>query len=419
MRRIAIVGAGQAGLHLALGLQGAPPGDAGGYEVLVVTDRTPEQIRAGRVQSTQLMFGPARALERAAGLNLWDGETPWTTGNRIITADPPGTADRMFGAPLDEPAQSVDLRVKTARWLELFEERGGRVEYRPVSADDLPGLAAAHDLTLLASGRGGLGGVLGRDGRHSPYDRPQRALAVLYLHGVTPLPEVPGYLRMTTTPGTGELLTLPGRTLSGPCTIVMWQGVPGGPFDCWQDNPAPDAALARTLELMRVHAPWDYERCADAEPTDGGAALTGSLTPVVRHPVADVAPGSYVLGMADAVVLNDPLAGQGSNNAAHCADRYLRAILDRGTLPFDRAWAQETFASWWEHARHTVMFSNLLVRPLPDHVQRVVGAAPEYPEIAHRYVNGFAHPADYREWLLDADRADAYLAAVTGGRTAT
>ncbi|MFI0742171.1 styrene monooxygenase/indole monooxygenase family protein [Streptomyces sp. NPDC021100] len=413
MRGIAIVGAGQAGLHLALGLQGAGGGSSG-YRVLLVSDRTPGEIRAGRVVSTQQMFAPARALERAAGLNLWDGEAPWITGAGLTTAGPAGTVLRAFGAALDEPAQSVDLRLKTARWLELFEERGGRVEYRPVTADDLPDLAAAHDLTVLASGRGGLGSVLGRDPRHSPHDRPRRALAVVYLHGVHPHPEAPGRLRMTSVRGVGELFVIPALTLSGPCSILMWEAVPDGPFDRWRDSPGPAELLARSLELMREYVPWEYELCADAEPTDAGAALTGAVTPVVRHPVAEVAPGTHVLGMADAVVLNDPLAGQGCNSAARCADRYLRAIVERGDRPFDHAWMYGTFASWWEHARHAVAFSDLLLGPPPDHVRRVALAAADHPEVAHRYVNGFADPAGYRDWLLDADRADAYLTAVTG-----
>ncbi|GAA0430750.1 styrene monooxygenase/indole monooxygenase family protein [Streptomyces luteireticuli] len=409
MRRIAIVGAGQAGLHLALGLLRAAPG---AYEVLLVSDRRPEEIRAGRVQSTQQMFGPARALERAAGLNLWDGEVPWIEGMRLTTADPPGVAARTIAADLEEPAQSVDLRVKTARWLELFEEEGGRAEYRAVTADDLPALAAAHDLTLVASGRGDLGAVFGRDERHSPFTEPQRALAVVYVHGVAPHPEWPAHMRMTGCPGVGELMVLPGLTLSGPCTMLLWEAVPGGPFDRWRDRPGPAEALERSLELMRAWSPWEYERCAAAVPTDEGAVLTGAFAPVVRHPVAEVAPESYVLGMADAVVLNDPVTGQGSNNAAHCADHYLRAVLDRGDEPFDRAWMHAAFAPWWERARHTVAFTNTVLRPLPPHVRAVLTAAAGRPDIAHRYVNGFPDPAGYRDWLLDADRAEAYLAAL-------
>src|SRR6478672_4943236 len=47
MRKIAIVGAGQSGLQLALGLLQK------GYEVTVISNRTPEQVLNGRVTSSQ------------------------------------------------------------------------------------------------------------------------------------------------------------------------------------------------------------------------------------------------------------------------------------------------------------------------------------------------------------------------------
>ena len=45
----------------------------------------------------------------------------------------------------------------------------------------------------------------------------------------------------------------------------------------------------------------------------------------------------------DAVCLNDPITGQGSNNAAKAAAVYLKRILDHGDRPFDEAWMQGTF----------------------------------------------------------------------------
>lgn len=48
MRKVAIVGGGQSGLQLALGLQQK------GYPVTVVSNRTPEQVRQGRVTSSHI-----------------------------------------------------------------------------------------------------------------------------------------------------------------------------------------------------------------------------------------------------------------------------------------------------------------------------------------------------------------------------
>ncbi|MFE0045056.1 styrene monooxygenase/indole monooxygenase family protein [Streptomyces albireticuli] len=486
MRRIAIVGAGQAGLQLALGLLagradggtgfagggggGGAAGDSGdsrgawdvggnggpggaqatggstggtestagtggtkstggtagtgsagtttstpGYEVTVHAARTPEQLRTGPVLSTQIMFGPALALERAAGLDLWDAETPPLTSLRLAAADPPGTLSARMGATLDEPARSVDQRVKTARWLELVEERGGRVEYGVVEPDQLERIATAHDLTVVATGHGPLSEIFGRDTRHSPYDRPRRHLAALYAHGVARDPEARGaQVRTNPVADLGEFFAMEGTTVSGPCAMLLWTARPGGPFDCWQDRPGPDATAARTLELLRAHVPWEYELCAGLEPTDAGAALAGAVTPVVRHPVARVGADRHVLGMADAVVLNDPVSGQGANSAARCADTYLRAVLGHGDRPFDRTWMLRTFAAYWEHARHVTAFSNMLLEPLPGHAARILDAAAGHPEVAHRYFNGYADPASFQDWFMDADRADAYLTAVTG-----
>ena len=65
MRKILIVGSGQSGLQLALGLQ------ARGYDVTVMTARTAEEIRDGQVMSTQCMFEYSLDLERGLGLDLW------------------------------------------------------------------------------------------------------------------------------------------------------------------------------------------------------------------------------------------------------------------------------------------------------------------------------------------------------------
>ncbi len=58
MSTILIVGGGQAGLQLALGLL------KGGHEVTVVSNRTPDDIRDGKVMSSQCMFDAALQRER-------------------------------------------------------------------------------------------------------------------------------------------------------------------------------------------------------------------------------------------------------------------------------------------------------------------------------------------------------------------
>lgn len=403
-----IVGAGQAGLQLGLSLHRHE------YDVTIMSARTPDEIRSGRVMSTQCMFGPALQHERDYGLNLWERQTPKIEGLGLSIADPDHGRALDWVGRLDDYAQSVDQRVKMAGWLELFEDRGGKVVYHGVTTSDVDSLTSFYDLVIIAAGKGELVELFDRDPSRSPYTSTQRILSVVYVHGMTPRPEHPTMhaVRFNVIPGVGELFIMPCCTVSGPCDILFFEGIPGGPLDCWDDRPGPAEHLRRTLELMREYVPWEYERCASVELTDSRATLTGGYPPVVRQPVGELPSGGQVLGMADVVVANDPITGQGSNSASKCAASYLASILEQGNEPFDGTWMQRAFDRYWSDAQHTTMWTNALLGPPPEHVMKILGAASAYPEIARRFVNGFADPADYQHWFMDPDTAQMYLAAV-------
>jgi hypothetical protein len=422
-RGVAVVGAGQAGLHLALSLQAA------GYPVRLVSDRTGEQIRSGHVLSTQAMFGPARALERDAGLALWDGAAPdvtWMYAVLAVDAAP----QLEIVAELEAPEHSVDQRVKMPVWLEMFEQRGGTVEYRAATPETVAGLAAQHDLTVVGAGRGLLRDMFARNDSCSPFTAPQRILACIYLHGVTPMhrngaasPVGGQAVRVHITPGVGELFLQPALTTSGPCTALMWEAVPGGPLDAFADRPDPDAMLARSLDLIRRHTPWEYDAVACAHPTDPHATLYGAITPTVRHPVAHLGPNATpVLGMADTLVLNDPVTGQGANNAARCAALYAHRITshagqDAGT-GFDAIWMQDTFDAFWQQARHSVDFTTAMLGTTPQHIARALAAAAAHPGIAAQLARTYADPAEYAAWLATPEATQRYLSAHDGAASA-
>ncbi len=67
------------------------------------------------------------------------------------------------------------------------------------------------------------------------------------------------------------------------------------------------------------------------------------------------------LGVADVVVANDPITGQGANAAAKCAAVYLDAIIARGAKPFDEVWMRETFDRYWDIARHVTKWTNAML----------------------------------------------------------
>jgi hypothetical protein len=406
MRKVLIVGAGQSGLQLALSLLDHD------YDVTVMSARTPDEIRYGKVMSTQCMFDAALQHERDHKINLWEDETVRVEGLGVSIAAPDSSRALDWFGPLEKYAQSVDQRVKMAGWLELVEERGGKVVIHGVTTSDLAPLAKLYDLVVVAAGKGELVQLFDRVPERSPYTEPQRALSLAYVHGLEPRPEHPDKagVRFNIIPGVGELFMIPAYTLSGNCDILFFEGVPGGPLDCWSDRPSPQAHLDRILALMKQFLPWEYDRSKNAVLTDEKATLAGGYTPVVRDAVGKLPSGTAVLGMADVVVANDPITGQGSNNASICAASYLDSILARGDRPFDEEWMRASFEKYWEYAQHVTIWTNAMLQPPPPHVLQIIGAAGQNPAVAKRFANGFSDPTDFQHWFLDPVKAEKYLA---------
>jgi 2-polyprenyl-6-methoxyphenol hydroxylase-like FAD-dependent oxidoreductase len=402
MRTIAILGAGQAGLQLALGLQ------RHGYSVTLLTDRTPEQIRAGSVMSTQCMFHDALEAERELGLNLWEETCPPVSGMAVQIAGPDGTPALAWKAPLDQPAQSVDQRLKLPAWLELFAERGGSIRYASATIDDLEQLTLSHDLVVVAAGKGAINQLFPRDAERSPYAAPQRVIALVTVHGMQPV-EPYDLVSFNIIPGVGEFFVLPSLGASGTYHNLLFEAIPGGPLDCWGDITTPESHLARALECLERWLPWEAGRCANVTLTDAKGVLRGQFAPTVRHAVGRLPSGRAVLGMADAVVLNDPLTGQGSNNAAKCAAIYLERILAHADAPFDAEWMQASFDRFWEYASYVTQWSNAMLAPPPPHIIDILGAASQAPALAQRFVNGFNNPPAFFPWLVDPAVAQATI----------
>ncbi len=407
MAKITIIGGGQSGLQLAIGLL------QNGYDVTVVSDRTPEQIRDGRVSSSQCMFATALDNERALGIDFWDDTCPPVEGIALAVPHPeiPGAKAIDWGARLDRVAQSVDQRVKFPRWMEHFAASGGEVVFHDASVDDLERYAADSDLVVVAAGKGAIAQFFERDAERSQFDQPMRALALTYVTGMTPRPDFSAVC-FNIIPGVGEYFVFPALTTSGDCEIMVFEGVPGGPMDCWGDVTTPAEHLAKSKWILETFMPWEAERCRAVELTDELGILSGRFAPTVRKPVGLLPSGHPVLGMADAVLLNDPLTGQGSNNASKGAAIYLQSILDRGEGPFDAIWMQETFERLWSYAEKVVGWTNALLLPPPPHVLNVLGAAGQFPAVAHRFANGFDNPPEYYDWFMDPGKAEAYLAEV-------
>lgn len=398
MRRIAIVGAGQAGLQLAAGLL------AKGYHVTLATNRTAEEIRNGKVLSSQCMFHTALQTERDLGLNFWEDQCPAVEGIGLTVLHPEKPGEQLFSwaARLERYAQSVDQRVKMPVWIEEIVRRGGEVLIQDVGLPELEKLTASHDLVLLAAGKGEIVNLFPRDAERTTFQQPQRALALTYVKGMTPMSPF-SRVAFNLIPGVGEYFAFPALTTTGPCEIMVFEGIPGGPMDCWQGVQSPEQHLEKSLEIVRRYVPWEAERCRSIELTDANGFLSGRFTPMVRKPLLELPSGRRVFGMADALVVNDPITGQGSNNAAKCTRIYLDSIVAHGDQPFTDAWMRETFERYWSYAQHVVRWTNTMLVPPAPHMLDLLAAASQSRTLASTIANGFDDPRSFAPWWFDAD----------------
>lgn len=403
MRKITIIGAGQSGLLMGIGLKKK------GYDVTIVTNRTGDEIFNGGILSSQAMFGAALDIERDFGVDFWEDECPKIDGVSLTVASPDGDKAIDWAARLTTGhANSIDQRVKMPVWMVEFERLGGKLVIADVTIDSLERIAAECDLVMVASGKGDIGKMFERDAEKSPFDKPMRALGLTYVKNMAPRSEYSA-VAFNIIPGVGEYFTFPALTTTGPCDIMVFEGIPSGEMDCWGGVSSPEEHLAMSKKILEKYLPWESERCANIELTDDNGILAGRFPPTTRKPVGRLPSGRIVLGIADSICLNDPITGQGSNNATKCTKIYFDSILNHGDKDFDEAWMQKTFDEFWSYATYVVDWTNSFLVPPKDHVLKILGAAGQHPETAQRIVDGFSDPRDFHPWFMEADAAADYL----------
>ncbi|SEJ91841.1 2-polyprenyl-6-methoxyphenol hydroxylase [Pseudomonas linyingensis] len=403
MRKITIIGAGQAGLQLGIGLLGQ------GYAVRIASNRSAEQIGAGRVMSSQSMYDMALAFERELGIAFWDQECPPTDGVHMRA----GSGDQLlidWRGLMCAPGQSVDQRIKMPVWMAEFQRRGGELVIEDAGIPELERYAQTSDLVIVATGKGEIGKLFERDNELSPFDASLRTISLTYVHGMKPREDFSA-LNISINPGIGELVNFPGMTLSGPCDIINLECIPNGPMDRWHEVKTQEEHLALAVQMIEEYFPWEAERCRNLRLTDDQCTLVGRVTPTVRKPVGYLPSGRTVLGMADVLVLNDPITGQGSNNASKCANVYMQCILDQGEKAFDDQWKNATFARYWDYAQWVAKFTNTHLLPPTEPVLKVLSACGRLPQLAAHFSNAFNDPKMLTPWYYDNEEAERFIAS--------
>lgn len=427
MRKIAVVGAGQAGLLAAHALR------LRGYDVTLYSDKTPEDfLTRSRPTGVAARFDMALDFERELGLEHWGDEAAHGEGVHLHFLPKAGNVLVTLLGRLKDYFLAIDLRMQSATWMRELDERGGRIEIENVSIERLEEIAAQNDLTLVAAGRSEIMKLFPRDETRTTYGGPQRFLAMVNVTNVPmELPYAPWFrpVKFNFFAPYGEAFWVPWYSKGKqPCWGMLVEAKKGGPFDRFRDCESGDEVLRRTQQLIREYMPWDEEAFAGAEVCDENAWLVGQLTPEVRQVVGTLPFGRTVMAIGDTAHSLDPIGGQGANNGNKMVRVVVEEIEAREDRPFDPGWMRATFDRFWERHRWIEKFNNTLLEPLTPAGRLLLisqygsDAKPEnnspQQRIADLFIENFNDPIQLTDAFHDGDKAREVLRETFGGTRA-
>ena len=346
MRKIAIIGSGTSGMFVAHKLL------QNGYDVTVYSDRTADDwLYRSAPTGTAYIFERNIKLEQAIGLDHWFNKN--THSGEGIHLDFQRTAgdDRLvvLGGLKGDRGAAIDVRMRVARWMNDFEEAGGKLVIGNVRPEELERIGRESDLVLLAAGKGEIGKLIQRDPVRSVYDRPQRKLVMGIVEGV----DCPVSRERTDGMNTvkfdffadaGEWFWVPYQHKdAGPTWCWLMEAKPGGYLDKFDDVKTAEEASERMKAVIREYAPYEYDQISGMTPVrdDKYSWLKGAFPPSVREAFAELASGTLMMPVGDTAITFDPIGGQGGNCAQRNSDWTAQAIIDHGDQPFDAAWANQ------------------------------------------------------------------------------
>ncbi len=415
MRKIAIIGAGQAGLLTAHGLLQA------GYDVTLYSNRSAEQfLNDSRPTGTACRFGPALDYERELGLNHWDNIAPAIEGVYLAYAMQPRIPFINLSGHFSQTAAAIDLRLQSHRWMNDFEAQGGTIRIETVDINRLDEIAAENDLTILATGKADLTQIFERNEARSVYHEPQRNLAMVIVKNVGEFERIPFKpVKFNFVDSIGESFIVPYHHKDN---ITSWNLVfeakPGSRMDKFQNAKSGEEMVQIAKDVIKDLFPWDYDWFKSAELADAKGSLKGRITPSIRNAVGTLPSGRKVTGVGDALMALDPIGGQGANNGNRMSKHLVRSIIQRGEAAFDARWMHNTFEKFYaQSGEMTVRFNNLLLEPLPDGAKQLLitqygsdGISQNAKQaIADAFCDNFADPHSLTPLFTDSAKAHAFI----------
>lgn len=424
MRKIAVVGAGQAGLLAAHAL------NRHGYEVTLYSDKSPDDfLNRSRPTGAAGRFESAVSFERELDLEHWEGEAPRCDGVHLTFSTARGNQLlTLLGRLKVGHLMAVDLRMQSATWMNELVERGGKVEIEQVGVRRLDEISARNDLTIVAAGRGEIAKLFPRDMSRSRYTAPQRNLAMVCFNGVemgTPYAPWFSPIKFNFFETYGEMFWMPWYSKARkPSIVAVFEAKPGSPIDKFGECRSAEDVLRVGREVVRDLTPWDCEKFEKGEVCDENAWLVGGFTPEVRKVAGLLPSGRAVMALGDTAHSLDPIGGQGANNGNKMAREYVDAIVKRGSLPFDADWMQATFDKFWNWHRHGDLLNNTLLEPLPMAGKRLLMAqygstgrpdddSPQQ-QLADDFIENFNNPILLTDAFLDDRKAKKVIHDIFG-----
>ena len=400
MRKIAIIGASQAGLYLGISLVNV------GYSVTVYSDRTTDAILNSKLPATATLFPDALQLEKNLGLNFWDEDFLGCQKYYNEICDSEGNINLIISAPLETPWKAIDLRLKSSMWMEEFEHRGGKLIIQKMTFKDLEECERNYDLVIVSVGKGSLSQLFERDKQKLKHHKPQRYFAAI----LTELNSISSdTFNLINIAGVGEIFQFPFYNKDkNKVSAVVIEAYPNRLSDLFNDVKNPQELLGYIKRVIQKFAAWNYDNIKDSKAIDDLSWIRGEITPIVGNPVGYLKSGGIVMGIGDAVILNDPIAAQGANNAIKIADLISRRIIERGDRPFDELWMQKVFDEFWEYSQYVNLLSNFSLEP-DDSIQSILKAMAENPDVARDIFNSFNHPQNLDPWYFYPEETRKYL----------
>ncbi|MES2198015.1 MAG: styrene monooxygenase/indole monooxygenase family protein [Pseudomonadota bacterium] len=400
-RHIGIVGAGIAGLHLALYLQ------KHGVAATLITDRRPEDYRDSRLINTVAHHHVTIAREDYLGVNHWnDPKQHYYYHDHFFNFPQP----LSFRGDFAKPSRAVDYRIYLPALMRDFLDRGGAIEYRQIEQGDIAALVGRFDLLVVATGKGALGQLFSYRPEHTPYSQPQRRLCVGLYAGVRQ-PD-PMNVTLSVSPGHGEMIVIPTISFDGVATALLMENIPGGDMEELATL-SYDANRKHFLQVLlgklEKHHPTTYHRIDTArfdlaQPQD---LLQGGVVPTVRNTVVQFDGGKCAIALGDLHSVVDPMMGQGANVASYAAFVLGEEIVKSDVL--DARFCEKVDLKRQDRVLAAARWTNIMLQPPSEALGMLIGTMSQNQALADEFTENFNYPDQQWDRICSAERIQAWI----------